>query len=75
MIALNDAETGKDYLVTWIMGRTGSLLRNEFDLKENTLIHVTRHFQDGGVIISFGDKRLAICKDVAYSVKLEPFAA
>lgn len=75
MIALDNAETGKNYLVTWMMGRNAALLRDGFGLKENTVIHVTRRFDDGGVIISFDGRRLAICHDVANSVKLEPFAA
>lgn len=75
MIALNSAETGKNYLVTWMMGSNAALLREGFGLKENTVVHITRRFGDGGVIIAFGGKRLAICNDVAHSVKLEPFAA
>ena len=75
MIALDKAESGNDYLVTWMMGAASNLLRNGFGLKENTVIHVARSYRDGSAIISYDGKRVAIGSDTAYSVKLEPLSA
>ena len=75
MIALNKAETGQDYLVTWMMGAIAPFLRNGFDLKENTVVHVFRRFHDGSAIICYNGRRIAIGADTAHAVKLEPLVA
>ena len=70
MIALSKAESGHEYLVTWMMGTIAPFLRNGYDLKENTVVHVSRRFRDGSAIIKYGGKRTAIGADTAYAVKL-----
>ena len=69
MLNLKDVRKGSDCVVTWVVGIWADALRKTYDVHENDRVRVLEN--DGrGLIIAVHDKRLALSRELAASVKV-----
>ncbi len=71
MLNLSRSKSGDTCVVTWMMGEFSSLLKERYDLKEDTHLYVLQHYKNGDVIILYGDKKLALPGLAAERIKVE----
>lgn len=72
MINLQEAETGRTYKVTWMIGELAEKIRKDFDLHESDDIQIVQNMGKTGVIIRYGTHRVAMDPSAAFAVKAEP---
>lgn len=68
---LEDVNSGTDCRIVWLLGETGTWLRQIFHFDEEDMIRVIRN--DGeGVIIDHNHHRYAMGNEAAHAVKVIP---
>lgn len=70
MLDLTNIKTGQDCEILWMFGPNARMMREQFHLAENKLLHVVSNFGKGYVIVAMEEKRLAISYDAAKMLKV-----
>lgn len=73
MTNLNEVRNGQECRITWLVGNNGRYLKDHFDLQEEDRIRVVQNLR-GNMLVSHGDRKLAMDRDFASAVKVENIA-
>jgi hypothetical protein len=71
MLCLNDVHDGRSCSIIWLIGKTGTLIRNACGLQLDDRLEMIRNSGKDGVIVRNGSRRIAMSYDASYAVKVE----
>ena len=68
---LNSVPTGMFCRIKWLTGKIADTFRDSFLLCEDTDLFVISNNGKGGMIVGYGNRRLAMSRDAADHIRVE----
>lgn len=72
MRKLSEAEEGKYYHVTWMIGRLARNIADFMNIRDDDVVYVDRNYGKGGVIVSCHGRRICMDRESAASISVKP---